>query len=200
MDTKQQWEECWKASMVVLYQKGKIGKIVLNRPESHNAFNPQLIQELKQAFQQFEENPHIRVVLLTGAGKSFCSGADLNWMKQMNQYSMEENLQDAMKMAQLFHQIQIFPKPLIAQVNGVAMGGGLGLIAVCDGVVAQEKATFAFSEVRLGLIPAVISPYLLKKIGFSHSRQLMMSGENFSTTTAKEIGLIHEICLQHEYR
>lgn len=195
---EQQWEEFWKAPMVMLYHKGKLGKIVLNRPETHNAFNPQLIQELQQAFQKFEENPQIRVVLLTGSGKSFCAGADLNWMKQMNQYSMEENIQDALKMAQLFRKIQMFPKPLIAQVNGTAMGGGLGLIAVCDAVIAQEKASFAFSEVRLGLIPAVISPYLLKKIGFSHSRRLMISGENFSTALAKEIHLIHEVCSLEE--
>lgn len=188
------WEPLFQKTTLLIERKGAIGKVILNRPELHNAFNPTLIRELKETFQQLEDTPEIRVVLLTGAGKSFCAGADLNWMKEMNQYTPEENLADSLEMARLFAQLNQFGKPLIAQVNGLAMGGGIGLVSICDAVIAQEKAKFALSEVRLGLIPAVISPYVLRKIGFSQARRLMLSGENFSAQEAEKIGLVHEVC------
>ena len=192
------WEKSSETTLLEIHRQGAIARVTLNRPEIHNAFNPVLIQEIKGTFQKLAEDDQTRVVILTGAGRSFCAGADLNWMKEMNQYSTEENIEDSRQMALLFHSLEEFPKPLIAQVNGAAMGGGVGLVSVCDFVVAQEKAKFAFSEVKIGLIPAVISPYCLKKIGFSNARHLMLSGEIFLAPKAKEVGLVHEVCTSED--
>jgi methylglutaconyl-CoA hydratase len=187
------YRSCSYGFLDVFFEQG-LSKVLLNRPELHNAFNPQLIQELKACFQELAQDSKVRAVILTGAGKSFCAGADLHWMKEMNRFTEEENREDSRQMAHLFQQLQNFPKPLIGQINGAALGGGVGLVSVCDLVLAQEKATFGFSEVQLGLIPAVISPYILKKIGFSQARRLMLTGERFSAQKAQEIGLVHEVC------
>jgi methylglutaconyl-CoA hydratase len=168
--------------------------VTLNRPDIHNAFNAELIQSLTKLFIDLEKNDSLRLVLLTGEGKSFCAGADLNWMKQMKNYSDDENYQDSLALAKMFQVINNFSKPVLGRVNGAALGGGLGLVSVCDYVLAVKSAKFGFTEVQLGLIPAVISPFVIAKIGESNARAYFLSGERFSTQLAYEIGLVHQIC------
>lgn len=167
--------------------------IRLNRPELHNAFNEQLIAELTHAFRTFGADDSVRIILLAAEGKSFCAGADLNWMGAMVHYSREQNVQDAGAMADMFEAIDLCPKPVIARVHGAAMGGGAGLVAACDLAFAVPEATFAFSEVRLGMIPAVISPYVMRKTGYGHARALFLTGERFDAKTAFRIGLLYRI-------
>lgn len=169
--------------------------ITLNRPEIHNAFNDELISGLTEEFKSMENDESVRLVILTGAGKSFCAGADLNWMKKMVDYSEQENFSDSMNLANMFEAMNSFTKPLIGKVNGAALGGGSGLVAVCDHVIVHESAKLGFTEVRLGLVPAVISPYVMAKIGHSNSRTLFLTGERFDANKAKEIGLAHQVSL-----
>ncbi len=164
--------------------------VELNKPDIHNAFNEEMIAELKTVFLCIREVPDIRAVVITGSGKSFCAGADLNWMKKMAAYSLEENVADAREMAEMFEAIADCPVPTFARVNGVAFGGGVGLVAVCDFTFATENAKFAFSETKVGLIPAVISQYAIRRIGPTTARQLFMTGERFSAAYAQEIGLL----------
>lgn len=181
------------------FQRLKIEKtesiitVRLNRPEIHNAFDPVLIDELKTCFEQISQDQSIRVVVLTGNGKSFCAGADLNWMKSTVRYTFEQNRQDANNMAHMFDTLNRCPKPVIGRINGTVLGGGMGLVSICDVAIAVERAQFGFSETKLGLVPAVISPFVLAKIGPSQARALFTTGERFSATRAKEIGLIHEV-------
>jgi len=170
-----------------------IAKVTLCRPELHNAFNDELINDLINCFRELETNDKIRIVVLTGEGKSFCAGADLNWMKRMKDYSFEENLADTQKLAELFTVINNFKKTTIARVNGSALGGGAGLIACCDYVLAVDTAQIGFTEARLGLVPAVISPFVIAKIGESHARSTFMSGVRFNVTKAASMGLVHQI-------
>ena len=176
----------------------KVGTLTLNRPEVRNAFNEESIAELTDFFKTTVEEDHLRLVVLKGAGKSFCAGADLIWMKKMIHYSKEENIRDSMDLANLFEAIDTCPVPVIGKVHGAALGGGVGLVSVCDCVLSSEETIFAFSEVRLGLIPAVISPYVMAKIGSSLSRAFFLSGERFSASRAYEWGLVHEVCLLEE--
>lgn len=168
-------------------------QVVLSRSDVHNAFNKQLISELHRAFEQISATPGglIRVAVLSGEGRSFCAGADVNWMRESLYYSEEENLGDARSMAQMFDTINSCPVPVIGRVHGAALGGGVGLAAVCDIVVQAEGTRWAFSEVKLGIAPAVISPYVLAKIGRSHARSLFLTGERFSAERALQIGLAH---------
>jgi methylglutaconyl-CoA hydratase len=168
-------------------------QISLNRPEIHNAFNELLIEEITLAFKKARDDKNVRLIVLTGEGKSFCSGADLNWMKSMKQYSMEENIVDSNKLFDMFETINNFNKPVIGKINGHALGGGIGLVSVCDYVISAENAKFGFTEVRLGLIPAVISKFCISKIGESNARAWFLSGEVFSSDKAKSIGLVHEV-------
>jgi methylglutaconyl-CoA hydratase len=172
-----------------------ICRITLNRPELHNAFNRALIDELRAAFDFVSERPHgeVRAVVLAGEGKSFCAGADVNWMRESLQYSEEENVADALRMAAMFDAIDRCPVPVIGRIHGAALGGGVGLAAVCDIVVAAEGTVFAFSEARLGIAPAVISPYVLRKIGQGHARALFFTAERFGTERALQIGLVHHV-------
>jgi methylglutaconyl-CoA hydratase len=170
-----------------------VAKITLNRPELHNAFNDELITELLKSFRELEANSAVRLVVITGEGKSFCAGADLNWMKRMKTYSYEENLKDSQNLAELFTVINNFKKPTIARMNGAALGGGAGLIACCDYVIAEDTAQLGFTEVRLGLVPAVISPFVIAKIGESHARATFMSGARFNAFRAMSMGLVHQI-------
>lgn len=165
--------------------------LTLNRPDLHNAFNETMILELAKAFAQFGKDKETRVLVLTGAGESFCAGADLNWMKKVASYSPAQNRADALRLHKMLLAIQRCPKPVIAVVNGAAIGGGTGLVAAVDMAFAEESAMFAFSEVRLGLIPAVISPFVIRKIGESHAREFFLTGERFSAAKAQEMGLIH---------
>lgn len=173
-------------------QRG-VATITLNRPDVHNAFNDEMIVELIDCFKQLSADSSVRMVVITGVGKSFCAGADLNWMKRMKDYSFAENLADSKKLAELFNVINKFPKPTIARMNGAALGGGAGIIACCDYVIAIDTALIGFTEVRLGLLPAVISPFVIAKIGESHARAAFLSGVRFDMLRAVRMGLVHQI-------
>lgn len=176
----------------------RIATVTMRRPEVHNAFNAQLILDLQAAFTELSADTSLHAVVLTGEGPSFSAGADLNMMKESASFTQEQNLNDALRLADLFDTINTFPCPVVARVNGTAMGGGLGLLAVCDIVIAVEGARLAFSEVKLGIAPAVISPYVVRKIGETHARVLFVTGERFSATRAQEIGLVHAVTKTEE--
>src|SRR5690349_13395849 len=163
-------------SLAVEHQ-GPIGLVTLNRPERHNAFDDALIAELTQALRELEGDDAIRVVVLSGAGKSFSAGADLNWMKRMSGFSKEENQRDAMGLGALMRTLAHLRKPTLARVHGAAYGGGVGLVACCDIAVATQGATFSLSEARLGLVPAVISPYVIAAIGERSARRYFVTAE-----------------------
>ena len=165
--------------------------IELNRPEVHNAFNAELIEEISSVFENISNVT--RLIILKGSGKSFCSGADLNWMKSMKDYSEEENFKDSKNLARMFRVINNCEVPVIGKINGHALGGGVGLVSVCDYCHTTSKAKFGFTEVKLGLIPAVISPFVIKKIGESMARATFMSGEVFSADKALEMNLVHRV-------
>ncbi len=167
--------------------------ITLNRPEVHNAFDDRLIAELTTELTRLGDDAAVRAVVLTGSGKSFSAGADLNWMRNTATYGEAENLADARALAKLMATLNELPKPTIARVNGAALGGGTGLIACCDIVVANATALFGTTEVRLGLIPSVIGPYVVAAIGIRQARRLMLTGERISATEAARIGLVHEV-------
>ena len=169
----------------------KVATITMRRPEVHNAFNKQLILDLMTAFTDLVTDTQLHAVVLTGEGSSFSAGADLNMMRESAVFTHEQNMDDALRLADLFDTINNFPCPVVARVNGTAMGGGLGLIAVCDIVIAVESARLAFSEVKLGIAPAVISPYVVRKIGETHARVLFVTGERFTSMYAHQIGLVH---------
>ncbi len=167
--------------------------ITLNRAQVHNAFNPRMISELTEEFTKQDKNPKIKVIILTGDGKSFSAGADLQYMEASKDFTLTENKQDAVKLEKLFNTIYKSSKPVVGRVNGAAFGGGVGLVSLCDVAVAIERAIFAFSEVNLGIMPAVISPYVIPKIGFSQATRFFLTGERIDAITALRIGLIHEI-------
>ena len=163
---------------------GPIEYVTLNRPDVRNAFNERVIDELAQWAAAAERDEELRVAVLAGAGKSFCAGADLTWMSRMVSYTAEENVRDASAMARMYASLDRLPFPLIGRVHGAVMGGGVGLVAVCDIVVAEPATTFAFTEVKLGLVPAVISPYVLTKLGMSTTRELFLTGMRFDAVRA----------------
>jgi methylglutaconyl-CoA hydratase len=167
--------------------------LTLNRALIHNAFDDTVIRELTEALRDVELKPQVRAVMLTAAGPSFSAGADLHWMRRMSGYSLDENINDAVGLASLMRRLDSLPKPTMAVVQGAAYGGGVGLVAACDIAIASETATFSLSEVRLGLIPAVISPYVLKAIGARAARRYFLTGEKFSAAEALRIGLVHEV-------
>jgi len=167
--------------------------LTLNRPEIHNAFDDVLIKQLTDALLEIDQDDRVRVLVLTGAGKSFSAGADLNWMRRMADYSDEENLNDANALAKLLHVLADTSKPTIARVNGAAFGGGVGLISACDVAVGAASSLYSLSEVRLGIIPSVISPFVLRAIGSRQGGRYMVSGERFDAETALKIGLLHEV-------
>lgn len=170
-----------------------VGILTLNKAERHNAFDEVLIDEINRGLIELEADPRVRVVVLSSTGKSFCSGADLNWMKNAAGYTPQENLEDARNLARLMSTLDELSKPTIARVQGPAYGGGVGLIAACDIAVATYDALFALTEVKLGILPAVISPYLLAAIGERYCRRYMLTAERFSAAEAYRIGLVHEI-------
>ena len=170
-------------------------RVTLNRPEVHNAFNEVLIDELRRTFARLEAEPaeRLRVVVLSGEGPSFCAGADVNWMRASLGLSREQNEHDAMAMSEMFDTIDRCPVPVVARVHGSALGGGMGLCAVSDIVIAEAGTRFGFTETRLGILPAVISPFVIAKVGESHARALFPGGRRFDATRALRIGLVHEI-------
>lgn len=170
-----------------------VATVTMNRPEKHNAFNEVLVGDLNEAFGHLGRNPLVRVVVLTGAGKSFSAGADLNWMQEVANYSQESNLADATRLSDMLHTLDSMPQPTVARVNGAAMGGAVGLICACDIAVAAEDAKFGITEVRLGLIPSVISPYVLRAIGPRQARRFALTGERFDAADALRTGLVHEV-------
>jgi methylglutaconyl-CoA hydratase len=174
---------------------GVVLRLTLNRPELHNAFNAELVGELRQMFRRLHDEPpdRLRAVVLTGAGPSFCAGADVNWMRASLGLSREANEQDAMVLAEMLDAIDRCPVPVIARVQGAALGGGMGLCAVSDLVIAESGARFGFTETRLGILPAVISPFVIVKIGESHARALFPGGRRFDAGRALRIGLVHEV-------
>jgi methylglutaconyl-CoA hydratase len=184
--------------MLTIQQDGPVVRVTLNRPDVRNAFNEQLIHELTVWAESVVAGGPARVAVLSGAGKVFCAGADLAWMSKMVAYTHEENVRDARTMARMFEALDRLPVPLIGRVHGAALGGGVGLAAVCDIVVAAEDAAFAFTEVKLGIVPAVISPYATAKIGPSAARELFLTGARFSAARAKEIGLVHAVAEESE--
>lgn len=170
-----------------------VATVTLNRPQLHNAFDDALIAQLIAALQRAAAAPGIRALVLEAKGKSFSAGADLGWMRRMADAGRDDNLRDALQLSRLMETLNTFPAPTVARIQGAAMGGGVGLIACCDIALAAEDAVFAFSEVKLGLAPAVISPYVIAKIGASHARRYFVSAERFSARRAREIGLVHEV-------
>ncbi len=174
-------------------REGPVEHLTLNRPDVRNAFNEFLGFELTHWAEAITSDEDVRVVVMNGAGKVFCAGADLGWMAKMAAYTHEENVRDATAMARLFFTLDRLPVPLIGRVHGAALGGGAGLAAVCDIVVADEGAVFGFTEVKLGILPSVISPYVLAKIGVSAARELFLTGVRFDAARAREIGLVHAV-------
>ena len=178
----------------VKYEKqNRVARVTFNRPEIHNAFNATVIAEMRQVFSEIEKDDDIRVVVLTGAGKSFCAGADLNWMRSVVNQSFEENLAESNALAELFHSMYSCKRPIIGRINGAAIGGGTGFVAVCDIAIAAQSAVFSFSEVKIGLIPACIGPYVIKKIGEGKTRELFITGERMNAERAHEVGLVNKI-------
>ena len=177
---------------------GTTAIITLNRPDKHNAFDDVLINELTEQLLALEQIAEVRAVVLSASGKSFSAGADLNWMKRMAAYSQAENSTDAMALAKLMSTLHQLSKPTIARVQGAAYGGGVGLIACCDMAVGTQDAAFALSEVRLGLIPAVISPYVVAAIGQRAARRYFLTGERFNAAEGYRLGLLSDLCNSEE--
>ena len=170
-----------------------VATVTLNNPDKHNAFDDEVIALLTNTFKQLSQNEAVKLVVLASTGKSFCAGADLGWMKRMADYSYEENLADSNALAELFKTINFMPQPTIAKIQGAAFGGAVGLAACCDMVVAAERASFCLSEVKLGLIPATISPYVINAIGERASRRYFLTAERFFAAKAQELGLVSEV-------
>jgi methylglutaconyl-CoA hydratase len=167
-----------------------VARVMFDRPETHNAFDDELIARVTHTFTELGSREDIRVIVLGGNGKSFCSGGDLNWMKRMAYYTREQNLEDARNASRMFFSIAQCPKPVIARVHGAALGGGSGVVAAVDISVAVTKAQFGFSEVRLGIVPALISPFVIARIGAGRARHFFLTGERFSAAVAQSIGLV----------
>ncbi len=170
-----------------------VARVVLDRPDLRNAFDDVLIARLTAAFETLAADDTVRVIVLAGEGRSFCAGADLSWMKRMVSYGPEENRRDAEALAEMFRRVDTCSRPVVARVQGAALGGGAGLVAVCDVAVAAEDALLGTTEVRLGLVPAVISPFVVRKIGESHARRWFLTGERFSAEEALRAGLVHAV-------
>ena len=172
---------------------GPVFHVRLNRPDVRNAFDEEVIASLTAAAREAGSNREIRAMVLSGAGKVFCAGADLAWMTKAIAYTREENRRDAEDLARMLETLDTLPVPLIGRVHGAALGGGAGLVAVCDIAIAADDATFGFTEAKLGIIPAVISPYVLQKIGPSAARELFLTASRFGAKRARRMGLIHKI-------
>lgn len=182
---------------------GQLLRVRINRPEVRNAFNQELIEDYQKLFSAIAVAEHqdltrVRAVILQGEGPAFCGGGDLNWMRRSLTLSHEENIEDCRKLTKMFHTMDQCPVPVIGLVHGYAIGGGVGLVSVCDHVIAAADTTFSLSEVKLGLIPACIGPFVIAKIGVSQARSLFLSGERFRGDKAQRINLVHEVCAENE--
>jgi methylglutaconyl-CoA hydratase len=180
-------------SALIVSVQGHVARITLNRPDVRNAFNDVVIAELTQAFTQVGQDPQVRAVVLAADGPAFCAGADLNWMRRMADYTREENLADAGALAEMLRTIHNCLKPTIARVQGDVFAGGVGLVAACDMAVSVDTATYCLSEVKLGLIPATISPYVIRAMGARAAQRYFLTAERFSAAEAHRIGMVHEV-------
>jgi methylglutaconyl-CoA hydratase len=187
-----------KMKFIKINEIDGVAEVILNRPDLRNAFNPEMILEIRKCFQTLSRRKDLRVVVLKGEGKSFCAGADLNWMRESVNYNLSKNKKDAEILFDMFQAVASCPHPVVGLVQGAAFGGALGLIAACDIVISEEKTTFGFSEVKLGIAPAVISHFVLQKSPLGLVGPLMISGRSFDASEAKGIGLIHYIVAESE--
>lgn len=186
------------SSTVAVEVRDCVALLALNRPDVHNAFNPELIRDMTNALVELERDDSVRAVILLGAGRSFCAGADLNWMRETATYTPAQNLADARALARLLSTLDRLSKPTIARVHGPAYGGGVGLVACCDIAIASQDALFALSEAKLGIIPATISPYVVEAVGARQARRYFVSCERFSAAEAFRMGLVHDLALPGE--
>ncbi|WNO61745.1 enoyl-CoA hydratase/isomerase family protein [Rheinheimera sp. MMS21-TC3] len=182
----------------VSIDKRGVATLTLNRPEVHNAFDDKMIAELISILGNLASDDAVRVLVLNAKGKNFSAGADLNWMRAMADKDYQQNLDDADELAELMHKLDRFPKPSIALVQGAAFGGAVGLVACCDIAIATDNASFCLSEVKIGLIPAVISPYVMRALGERQSRRYFITAERFSANTALDMGLLHQVVAQDQ--
>jgi methylglutaconyl-CoA hydratase len=178
---------------IVVEKDGRVARLWLNRPDVRNAFNAVMIRELRDALRALGGDEALRVVILSGRGTSFCAGADLNWMREIIRFSYDQNLAESLELAALHWELYSLPKPTIARVNGPAIGGGAGFLSACDMAVASTDAVFGLSEVKIGLVPACIAPYVVRRIGESRARQYFLTGERIDARRACEIGLVHAV-------
>jgi len=178
---------------LTITREDRVATVTLNRPDVRNAFNETTIAEIKQAFSELGEDAGLRAIVLAANGPAFCAGADLNWMKKMAGYTHAENHADALQLAEMLRTIYLCPKPVVAKVQGDCYAGGMGLVAACDIIVAVEEANFCLSEVKLGLIPATISPYVIKAMGENAARRYFLTAERFGAREALRIGFAHEV-------
>ncbi|MDB2584552.1 enoyl-CoA hydratase-related protein [Alphaproteobacteria bacterium] len=183
-----------KETIIVKQEQNGICEIVLNEPDKHNSLSPKMIEELGDAFDLFKEDTKVKVLIISSTGKSFCAGGDLDWMKKQIFSNRATRIKEANKLAHLLYKMYQFPKPLVAKVEGNAFGGGIGIISVCDIAICTENIKLALTEVKLGLIPATISPYVILKIGSNNALDLFTSGRNFNAQDAKEMGLVKSFC------
>ena len=170
-----------------------VATVTLNNPDKHNAFDDAIIAGLSEQFQQLANNDAVRIVVLASEGRSFSAGADLGWMKRVANYSKQDNYKDARVLAKMLHQLNFIPKPTIARIQGPAFGGAVGLVSCCDIAIASPRASFSLSEVKIGLIPATISPYVINAIGSRAARRYFTTAERFSADEAERIGLVHQV-------
>lgn len=178
---------------VAFEKRDRQALVTFNRPEIHNAFNSTVIHEMTDVFRQIAKDDSIRVVVLTGKGKSFCAGADLNWMRGVIKQTFDENLAESNALAELFWLIYTCKQPVIGKINGAAIGGGTGFVAVCDIAIAARSAVFSFSEVKIGVVPACIGPYVIRKMGEGKTRELFITGERMNAERAHEVGLVNRV-------
>ena len=178
---------------ILTHVNNRVGFITLNRPEKRNALNPEMIADLGKAFADFAENPEVKVVMLRAEGKAFCAGADLDYLRQMQDFSLEENLADSHRLKELFTQIYEFPKVVMAQVQGHALAGGCGLATVCDFAFAAPEALFGFTEVKIGFVPALVSVFLAEQIGQGKATELLLAGGKITSSKAAQLGLVTEV-------
>lgn len=181
-----------------IVEEGPVLTVALARPEVHNAFNDALIAEMIELVESLSSRPGVRVLVLRGEGRSFCAGADLNWMSRMVTYTREENVRDSGLLARMYELLDGAAVPVVGRIHGAAIGGGVGLVSVCDVAIAEEETQFGLSEVKLGILPAVISPYVVAKIGVTHARALFLTGERFGSDRALQTGLVHRVASGEE--
>lgn len=184
--------------MILTEKSNQLGIITLNRPEKRNALHPELIRGLHQTLLDWQQDQSVKVIIIKALGKAFCAGADLDYIKELQHFSYEDNLNDSRKLRDLFSLMYRYPKPLIAQVEGAALAGGCGLVTLCDVVFSVPDAVFGYTEVRIGFIPALVMVFLVRKIGESAARELLLSGELIDAGLACDKGLVHHICRPNE--